>query len=141
MEDYVREYLDSFDEKLAQLRSLIVGREAEAVKAFGHRLKGSGATYGFDAITELGRALEEAARKVIDNAERRADRIAQAQSEGALPATPATPSRLPPALGGAVPGGVYLQSSGEHVADAAAWADIESLYAKLSATLQKIRKA
>ena len=101
MEDYVREYLDSFDQKLPELRGHVIGREAEAVKTFGHRIKGSGATYGFAAISELGAALEDAARKVIENAERREARIAKARAEGHLPPAPetpvdrATPSRLP----------------------------------------------
>jgi HPt (histidine-containing phosphotransfer) domain-containing protein len=34
----------------------------ETVRAMGHRLKGDGGGYGFDAISEIGRDLEQAAK-------------------------------------------------------------------------------
>ncbi len=35
----------------------------EALRVFGHRMKGTGGAYGLDAITDLGESLEQAARE------------------------------------------------------------------------------
>ena len=34
----------------------------EGVRESGHQLKGAGSSYGFDAITDIGRSLEQAAK-------------------------------------------------------------------------------
>ncbi|MUM76719.1 Hpt domain-containing protein [Pseudodesulfovibrio sp. F-1] len=44
----------------AVARAAAAGR-AEPVRLFGHRLKGTGASYGFPRLTELGAGIEEAA--------------------------------------------------------------------------------
>ena len=36
--------------------------EFETVRVLGHSMKGSGGGYGFDAITDIGMSLEEAAK-------------------------------------------------------------------------------
>ena len=35
----------------------------ETIEDAGHRMKGSGETFGFDAISEMGKSLEQAAKK------------------------------------------------------------------------------
>jgi signal transduction histidine kinase/DNA-binding response OmpR family regulator len=45
------------------LRAALQDRDYETLRRLGHTLKGEGGSYGFDAITELGAGLEEAAQK------------------------------------------------------------------------------
>ena len=59
--DLVPAYLASRRGELVQLREWIVQADFEQLELLGHRLKGSGAGYGFAEITRLGGALEEAA--------------------------------------------------------------------------------
>ena len=35
--------------------------DLDTIRVFGHRMKGTGGAYGLDAITEIGRTLEQAA--------------------------------------------------------------------------------
>ena len=39
------------------------GDDLAALRAVGHRLRGSGASYGFARISQLGRSLEQSARE------------------------------------------------------------------------------
>ena len=39
----------------------------ETIRIIGHSMKGSGGGYGFDLITELGRAIEQAAKEKDDD--------------------------------------------------------------------------
>lgn len=57
-----REYLEDVNSTLARLQSAAGLGDLETVRALGHSLKGSGGGYGFDTVTTLGRALEDAAR-------------------------------------------------------------------------------
>ena len=43
------------------LENALAGADFAAIAAIGHRLKGLGSTYGFDAISQAGRELEAAA--------------------------------------------------------------------------------
>jgi HPt (histidine-containing phosphotransfer) domain-containing protein len=38
-------------------------KDFETVQKVGHNFKGSGSAYGFDAVTEFGRTIEQAAKK------------------------------------------------------------------------------
>ncbi len=144
MEDWIREYVEGFEAKLATLRTLVADRDAAGVKTFGHRLKGSGATYGFEVLSEIGELLENAAVAVIDNARRRDARgAAAAVAETSDAATPPPDERPPAAVAKNLPnaldaGSPYVESSGDHLADAAAWADIESIYARLAGQIEEI---
>ena len=60
--DLVPGYLENRAQDLEQLRELLARGEFEPIGHIGHNLKGSGAGYGFDRLTELGAALEDAAR-------------------------------------------------------------------------------
>jgi len=44
------------------LEAALAESDYAAISAIGHRLKGLGATYGHDAISQAGRGLEEAAK-------------------------------------------------------------------------------
>ena len=60
--DLVPAYLENRAEDLRQVRELLARGEFEPIGHIGHNLKGSGAGYGFERLTELGAALEAAAR-------------------------------------------------------------------------------
>lgn len=47
--------------ELAAIGQAVARGDAEAPRVFGHRLKGTGASYGFPRLTELGAAIERAA--------------------------------------------------------------------------------
>jgi len=46
---------------LAAVAQAAAAGRAEVIRLFGHRLKGTGASYGFPRLTELGAGIEEAA--------------------------------------------------------------------------------
>ena len=49
--DYLRGEIDTF-------RSLLTRRDLEDIRSLGHRLKGSGGSYGFHHISELGETIQ-----------------------------------------------------------------------------------
>jgi HPt (histidine-containing phosphotransfer) domain-containing protein len=49
--DYLRGEIDTF-------RSLLARRDLEDIRSLGHRLKGSGGSYGFQHISDLGEAIQ-----------------------------------------------------------------------------------
>lgn len=52
-------------EELGELKRVLAAGDMEGIAFLGHRLKGSGGSYGFDRLTDLGAELESAA-KVAD---------------------------------------------------------------------------
>jgi HPt (histidine-containing phosphotransfer) domain-containing protein len=46
---------------IANLRTALERGEFDAVRVFGHRLKGTGGAYGVPKLTEIGTAVERAA--------------------------------------------------------------------------------
>ncbi|MBF0161908.1 MAG: Hpt domain-containing protein [Magnetococcales bacterium] len=55
-------YLVNRREDAARLAGLLERGEFETMRVLGHRMRGSGAGYGLDAISRLGERLEKAAR-------------------------------------------------------------------------------
>ncbi len=55
-------YLQNRGQDLVRLRRALAEADWETLRRLGHRMKGSGASYGFALITELGHELELAAR-------------------------------------------------------------------------------
>lgn len=55
-------YLERRAADARALDAALAARDYAAIAAIGHRLKGLGATYGHDAISQAGRGLEDAAR-------------------------------------------------------------------------------
>ena len=53
------------ERKRADARAILAALDkgdTETIARLGHKMKGEGGSYGFDAITDLGRGLEEAAK-------------------------------------------------------------------------------
>jgi len=56
-------YLAKRAQDLATLRDALPKEAFEDIQDIGHRMAGSGASYGFAALTEIGRSLDQAARE------------------------------------------------------------------------------
>lgn len=56
-------YLENRRKDVITIRQALAQSEWETIRTLGHRMKGSGAGYGFAAITEIGRGLEVAAKE------------------------------------------------------------------------------
>ena len=63
LDDLVPEFLENCDTYVQQMRDALDRGDYETVRDVGHGLKGAGGSYGFDTITDLGKAIEEAAKK------------------------------------------------------------------------------
>jgi len=61
MEDIVPAYLAKRKKEIAQYRQALENQDFETIRMLGHKLKGTGAGYGFAELTSLGSALEQAA--------------------------------------------------------------------------------
>ena len=61
MEDVVPAYLDKRRKDVQTYRQALAAADFETLRMLGHRMKGTGAGYGFQTLTEIGSAIEEAA--------------------------------------------------------------------------------
>jgi CheY-like chemotaxis protein len=59
--DKVPWYLEKLNEFRSVLNSAVLSSDFDAIRNAGHKMRGSGSNYGFDRITDMGQALEEAA--------------------------------------------------------------------------------
>ena len=63
LEDLVAGYLENRRKDVASLKTAQGKGDFETSRIPGHSMKGSGGGYGFDRITELGAALEQASKE------------------------------------------------------------------------------
>ena len=56
-------FLENRRSDLEAIQTALSAGDLEPVQRLGHNMKGAGAGYGFDGITELGAALEDAAKQ------------------------------------------------------------------------------
>jgi CheY-like chemotaxis protein/HPt (histidine-containing phosphotransfer) domain-containing protein len=59
--DMVPGYLEARRKEIAAVREALGKGDFETIRVLGHNMKGTGASYGFAPITDIGRRLEEAA--------------------------------------------------------------------------------
>lgn len=59
--DLVPGFLNNRRKDVITIHEALETRNFEAIRILGHRLTGDGGSYGFDAISEIGAALEQAA--------------------------------------------------------------------------------
>jgi PAS domain S-box-containing protein len=59
--DLVPGFLDARRKEVGAIREALDRNEFETIRVTGHNMKGTGSSYGFPPITEIGRRLEEAA--------------------------------------------------------------------------------
>jgi len=62
LEDLIPGYLQNRRQDVDSILQALEKQEFEAIRVLGHTMKGTGGGYGFDAITEMGHALEEASK-------------------------------------------------------------------------------
>jgi HPt (histidine-containing phosphotransfer) domain-containing protein len=63
MEDVVPGYLEKRRKDVDLYRQALAAGDFDAVRMLGHKMKGTGAGYGFPVLTEIGDAIEQAALK------------------------------------------------------------------------------
>jgi two-component system sensor histidine kinase/response regulator len=63
LQEILPEYVERQRAGLRTLLAMLESGDFDGVCTFGHRMKGSGSGYGLDRITEIGAALEDAARQ------------------------------------------------------------------------------
>ncbi len=61
LEDIIPGYLENRHKELPELRDALAKSDFDTLRVLSHRMKGSGAGYGFDGITDIGREMETAA--------------------------------------------------------------------------------
>ena len=64
IEDIVPKFLENRQRDCRSVMEASAQSDFEAVRVLGHRMKGSGSGFGFDAITEIGQSLERAAEEM-----------------------------------------------------------------------------
>ncbi|MGN7610843.1 Hpt domain-containing protein [Magnetococcales bacterium HHB-1] len=84
LEDIVPGYLDNRHKEIPVLRDALAQEDFDALRIFGHRMKGTGAGYGFDLISDIGREMEIAARasngaRIAEEIERLVDYLARVE--------------------------------------------------------------
>jgi len=62
LEDLIPEYLQNRLKDAETTLQALENQDFETIRVLGHTMKGTGGGYGFDAITEMGRGLEAAAK-------------------------------------------------------------------------------
>ena len=74
--DLIPGYLENRRKNIVSMREALDNGDYEAIRFIGHNMKGSGEGYGFSAISEIGAALEQAAKQNNkDDIKRRIDEL------------------------------------------------------------------
>jgi len=78
LRDLVPHFLEHKREDTGTIRAAIDRADYETIGQIGHKMKGEGGSYGFDAVTDLGAKLERAAQeKDLDTARQTVDAITE----------------------------------------------------------------
>lgn len=62
LEDLIPGFLENRRKDIGQMQADLAGGDLERIRITGHSMKGAGGGYGFDAITDIGAAIEQAAK-------------------------------------------------------------------------------
>ena len=62
LKDIIPEYLANRKQDVTTIAQALAAGDLDTIRVLGHRMKGSGGGYGFDAITAIGDILEQAAQ-------------------------------------------------------------------------------
>jgi HPt (histidine-containing phosphotransfer) domain-containing protein len=68
LEEFIPEFLDNRRSDVQSICAAVGSGDFETIRVLGHSMKGSGAGLGFELITGIGAALEQAAKKQDDAA-------------------------------------------------------------------------
>jgi len=66
LQELIPGYLENRLKDIAAIREALIRKDYETIRIAGHKMKGSGGGYGFDAITDIGREIEAAAKSEHD---------------------------------------------------------------------------
>lgn len=69
--DLIPGFLKNRRNDLAAMQEALARAEYDTIRILGHSMKGAGGGYGFDAITDIGAVLEQAARDMNPDAVRK----------------------------------------------------------------------
>jgi len=62
LEDLIPGFMARRHEDVGKLRGALEAGDAETLRVIGHSMKGTGGGYGFDGLSEIGAAIESAAK-------------------------------------------------------------------------------
>lgn len=60
LEPILPRYMELQQSELALMEQALADGDAETLRMLGHKLKGSGSSFGFDLLTDMGAAIEQA---------------------------------------------------------------------------------
>jgi HPt (histidine-containing phosphotransfer) domain-containing protein len=60
--DLIPGFLENRRKDTETMEEALTQGDFETIQALGHSMKGAGGSYGFDAITDIGKSLEQAAK-------------------------------------------------------------------------------
>jgi HPt (histidine-containing phosphotransfer) domain-containing protein len=63
IEDLIPGFLDNRIHDVETMKKALAEEDYETIRVLGHRMKGNGAGYGFEAITTIGQSLEQSAKE------------------------------------------------------------------------------
>ncbi|MFQ5771489.1 MAG: Hpt domain-containing protein [bacterium] len=63
LEDLTPEFLENRQKDIVEITRLVEVADFTEIQRLGHSMKGSGGGYGFEEISEIGKDLEEAAKR------------------------------------------------------------------------------
>jgi len=61
--DLIPGFLENREKDIEQMESYLEAKNFEEIERLGHSMKGSGAGYGFDGISEIGKSIEVAGKE------------------------------------------------------------------------------
>ena len=62
LEDLIPTFLSNRKKELDALRAALAAADFEQLRQLGHRMRGVGNSYGFDAVSDIGKRIEDGAR-------------------------------------------------------------------------------
>jgi len=64
LEDVIPGFIKEWKQDVNTMRRALDRGNYETIRSIGHKMKGTGATCGFDALTDMGRDLEASAKNI-----------------------------------------------------------------------------
>ena len=77
LSDLIPGYLENRQKDVTQILACLDQGDYETIRSMGHKMKGSGGGYGFNAITEIGGTIEEAAKQFSEETIRKQTALLQ----------------------------------------------------------------
>ncbi|MDO8281640.1 MAG: response regulator [Thermodesulfovibrionia bacterium] len=62
LQDLIPDFLDSMKKEVEKIGAMLSKNDLNEIQRIGHSLKGTGGSYGFNEITDIGKEMEEAAK-------------------------------------------------------------------------------